>query len=127
MIKVVTLFKRREGISHQEFRDYYEDHHCKLFEEHLKKPGVKRYVRRYLKPSFDAISGEVHSSGFDALMELWVEKEWFDAYYGGDLDPEFRALIAADEEKLFDRAHIYKHIVEEECDTVLPLPDTPAS
>jgi hypothetical protein len=43
------------------------------------------------------------------------------ANYGGSLDPEFRALVASDEERLFDRAHIYKHTVEE-YETEFPRP-----
>jgi hypothetical protein len=113
MIKVVMLFKRKEGISREEFRDYYENNHAKLFEPYLRHPGVKRYVRRYLTPMPDQISGEFRDSGFDVITEVWVEQDFFDLYYSESLDPEFRALIAEDEEKFLDRPQMFKHTVEE--------------
>ena len=45
MVKVVGLFKRKPGLSMEEFKDYYENHHIKLFDEQVSHPGVLRYGR----------------------------------------------------------------------------------
>ena len=120
MIKVVCLFKRKAGLSHEEFRTYYENNHVKLFEDHLKQPGIERYVRRYLTPVADSISGQTRDSGFDVIMEVWIsDPALFDAFYGGSLDTAFREVVAADEAKFFDRDHMYIHTVDE-VDTPLP-------
>jgi hypothetical protein len=113
MIKVVSLFKKKDGLSDEEFRDYYENHHSKLFDDYLKLPGVHRYTRRYLRPVSDAISGQVRSSGFDVIMEVWCDEQWYESFYKGQLPAEFLAGVAADEEKLFDRDQMFIYTVDE--------------
>jgi hypothetical protein len=120
MIKVVSLFKRKEGMTAEEFRDYYENTHCKIFEKYLQTPGVRRYVRRYLRPNPDPITGESRSSGFDVIMEAWFDsEEFYNHYFHGDLDSVFRKIVAEDEKNLFDRSQMFFHIVDE-YDTKLP-------
>ena len=113
MIKVVSLFKKKDGLSDEEFRDYYENNHSNLFADHLKVPGVKRYTRRYLEPIPDSITGAVRHSGFDVIMEVWCDEEWYTNYFVNQVPADFRALVAEDEEKLFDRNQMYTHIVKE--------------
>jgi len=113
VIKVVSLFKKKDGLSDEEFRDYYENTHSKLFDEFLSVPGVERYTRRYLTPSPDSISGKVRHCGFDVIMEVWCDEEWYDTYFVKQPPEEFRALIAEDEARLFDRDHMFTCVVEE--------------
>ncbi|WP_236790828.1 EthD domain-containing protein [Amycolatopsis sp. GM8] len=114
MIKVVCLFKKRAGMSTAEFRDYYENHHIRIFDGLMKNPGIKRYVRRYLTPIADPTTGTVHSSGFDVIMELWIsDRELFESQFQSAQESEFRTLVAADEARLFDRTEMYSHIVDE--------------
>ncbi|WP_213571416.1 EthD domain-containing protein [Rhodococcus sp. USK13] len=114
MIKVVALFKKKDGLSDSAFRDHYENNHIKLFAEHLRAPGILRYARRYLTPIRDAISGESRSSGFDVVMELWFEDDQsYRDFFEKPMDQSFRTLVAADEEKLFDRDSMFLHTVEE--------------
>jgi len=59
-------------------------------------------------------------SGFDVIMEVWFDSEdFYRHYFHGDLDVEFRKIVAADEENLFDRSQMFVHVVDE-YDTVLP-------
>ncbi|MTD54941.1 EthD domain-containing protein [Amycolatopsis pithecellobii] len=118
MIKVVGLFKKKDGISAEEFRDYYENHHGPLFNEYLKLPGVKRYTRRYLRPIAPPITGEVRHSGFDVIMEVWCDEHWYKSFFVDQPPAEFRAMIAEDEAKLFDRDQMSMYTVDE-CDTDL--------
>ena len=48
-ITVITLLKRREGMSREDFRAYYESNH-KLIGEEVLGPYATRYVRRYIAP-----------------------------------------------------------------------------
>jgi hypothetical protein len=112
--KVVGLFKKREGMSDEDFRDHFETTHVHLFDEYLKMPGVKAYRRRYLKPIAAAITGEVHDeSDFDVIMELWSDDEWFEYWWVGQPPAELRQLVAEDEEKLFDRDSMQLYVVDE--------------
>jgi len=125
MIKVVCFFKKKEGMSSEAFRDYYENHHLKLFER-LKRPDLglymERHIRRYLTPFPDPISGIQRDSGCDVILEIWYkDKAFFEAFAQGPADPEFRKLVAADEEMFLDRDHLYFHTVEE-CDLEIPEP-----
>ncbi|MEV6013110.1 EthD domain-containing protein [Streptomyces sp. NPDC051976] len=114
MIKVVCLLKKRDGLSDEEFRDYYENHHVKIFAGLLDHPGIKRYVRRYLTPIADPTTGAVRSAGFDVIMELWIsDQELFETQFQSAQDSDFRALVAEDEAKLFDRTQMYSYVVDE--------------
>lgn len=109
MIKVLSFFKRNPRLTHEEFRNYYETKHSKLFEKYLAMPGIERYFRRYLTPVSDSITGEVRDTGFDVVMEVWLsDPSWYDNF-----DQDFRDFIAEDEEILFDRKNMYFHMVEE--------------
>ncbi len=121
LIKVVMFFRRKEGLTHEEFKDYYENSHTVLFEKYLELHGIERYVRRYLEPMPDAVTGATRPSGFDAITEVWIsDRELFESFRTGNLYPdEFRERIAADEAELFDRESIFFATVEEH-DSDLP-------
>lgn len=114
MIKRISFFKRRAGMTHEEFREYYETKHVKVFEKHLARPGIEYYARRYLSPVPDSITGAVRETGFDVVMEVWLsDPNWYDPF-----DEEFLKIVAEDEERLFDREHMYFYTVDE-CETDL--------
>lgn len=113
MIKVVGLFKKRIGISDDEFREYYENHHCPLFHDHLSKPGVERWVRRYLKPITAPVTSETRGSRFDAIAEVWCTEEWFNSFFVDPLPESFRAMVSEDEAKLFNLDEMYMFAVDE--------------
>ena len=114
MTKVVALFRKKDGLSSKQLRDTYENHHARLFAGVLEMPGVEGYVRHYLTPMRDAISGETPSSCFDVIMGIWFSnRTTFETYYGAPLDPAFVDRIADDEGRLFDRSHMFLHTVEE--------------
>ena len=74
MFKQMCFFKKREDMSLQEMMDYYENQHAKLSEKLGRSPSLpnaKRYVRRYITPEKNPITGEVHDCGFDCVMEIW--------------------------------------------------------
>lgn len=99
MFKVLIFLKRKPGLSLEAFRDYYENVHAKLA---LKHPGaMKRYIRRYVRPFPNVITGAVEELDFDVVTECWFESKA--AFAEGALPDDIRAEIAADEERVFDR------------------------
>ena len=120
MIKMVALMKRKAGISTDEFINYYENHHTRLFQDKLKGLGIVRYVRRYFTPIADPISGELRASAFDGIMEVWFENEQsFHNWHRGPKDPNFTQIVLEDEAKLFDKSQAFFNTVKE-CETPIP-------
>lgn len=114
MYKSIALFKRKDGLTHEEFKEYYENHHVPLKMRIMELPGLVRYVRRYLNPLSDPASEAFRLSGFDVITEVWFkDKASFDAYRAFSLDPEYRKVNAEDEDKFLDRDNMYFHTVDE--------------
>lgn len=101
-VTVVTLLKRRKGMSREDFRAYYESNHRRLGERVLRGYAT-RYVRRYLTPT-DGVDQDVD---FDVVMEIdFPDDTTRDACFAAMGDPDTLAMIAEDEERLFDRSRI---------------------
>lgn len=119
MFKLIILAKRKPGISMDEFRHYYEEHHAVLAQK-LSPPLVRRYVRNYLFP----VQGELSSQGeapFDCVTETWFDSE---ADYRRTIEglaaaPDKIAILARDEENLFDRSKIW-WFTSVQCESVIP-------
>ncbi|KAK4897773.1 hypothetical protein LTR27_004545 [Elasticomyces elasticus] len=105
VLKIVGLFKRRPGLSVQEFRSYYEEKHLPFFDEHIALPGVLRYSRRYLSQ----IEGMMQklpttTGGYDVIMEVWYkDRETFESLVA-DPNPDFVDTVIKDEERFIDRS-----------------------
>ena len=115
MIKLVTALHRREGMSTEAFRAYYENHHRLIGEKYL-DGYASRYVRRYLTA---APGNEEAEPICDVLLEIWFEDQAAYAACGERLTrPDVAAEIAEDEEKLFDRSRKRSYVVTE-CESEL--------
>lgn len=73
MFKQISLMKRKPGLSMDDFIAQYEARHAK-FGEVLFANAVK-YVRRYVRPQRNPLTGEVKELEFDVLMEIWWASE----------------------------------------------------
>jgi EthD domain len=112
--KLVIMLRRRAGMSRQEFIDYYENHHSKIGEKHLKGGPIVKYMRRYLNPIPNPMTGKVDEPEYDALLEMWFKdvEQWTFAI-GLLSKPDVMKLITEDEEKFLDRSRIRAFIVDE--------------
>lgn len=118
MFKQVVLLKRKPGMSFQEFKDYYENHHSVLGAKFLQ--GARRYVRRYVQPEKGQVTGEVRELDFDVVMEIWWDsREAQDEAMKAVADNNILPLFIEDEKKLFD-GHNNRTFTVEEYDTELP-------
>jgi len=71
MLKVITLMKRRPGLSVEDFQSYWAERHAALLRQ---ASGVRRYVQSHaLRQGYR--KGELL---FDGISELWFDDE--DAY-----------------------------------------------
>lgn len=105
MIKQVVFLKKRADMTMEEFMAYYENQHSQLAKRMGAKPSLpnaQRYVRRYLTPEKNPLTGEVIHSGYDCIMEIWWNtREDFEAAMRGLSNPEFLQARLEDERKLF--------------------------
>lgn len=108
MFKLITLLKRRPGMTREVFRDHYESRHRLIGEKYL-TGFADHYVRRYVEPLPGG--GE---PGHDVIMEIWLpDRARFEALMQRLAEPEAAAEIAEDEERLFDRAATLTFTVSE--------------
>ncbi|MBV1691067.1 EthD domain-containing protein [Novosphingobium sp. G106] len=108
-VTVITLLKRREGMSKTDFIAYYEENHRRIGESVLAGRAT-RYVRRFLHP----LDGEDRWEDADVVMEIdFADEAARDACFAALAQPAMARMIAEDEARLFDRNRIRSFAVEE--------------
>lgn len=119
MAKLIGLFKRRDGLSAAEFRDYYENQHAPMATGHLGHLFAS-YTRSYVAHE---ISGEGNpvDQDVDVVTEIVFRDDaaMAEMFALAGNDPELRELIAADEARFMDRAASRLIIVTEHAATEL--------
>ncbi len=118
MFKQICFFKKREDMTMEEFMDYYENQHSQMAKKQGLKPAIpnaRRYVRRYIKPEMNPVTGEVHDPGFNCIMEIWWDsREDFENSQRLIADPERLPHTKADEANLFaSHANPIYSVIEE--------------
>lgn len=105
MLKQICFFRKRPDMTMEQFMDYYETQHTQLAKRTGAKPAIPnavRYVRRYLKPEKNPVTGEVLDSGYDCIMEIWWNsREDFENSQRIIADPARLPMTIADEKNLF--------------------------
>jgi uncharacterized protein (TIGR02118 family) len=64
VIKIIALVQRNDDLSHEEFVDYWQNHHAKLVSQ---LPGLRRYVQN---PAIDLAGRD---RPYDGCAELWYD------------------------------------------------------
>jgi EthD domain len=105
VFKQICFFRKHPDMTAAEFMDYYENQHSRLSERMGRSPSIPnavRYVRRYLVPERNPVTGEVIDPGFDCIMEIWWNSR-ADFEHSQRLisSPERLPSIKEDEAKLF--------------------------
>lgn len=106
MFKLIILLKRKNGMSVEEFRNYYETKHIALTRKIT--PNMKRYTRNYITP-YSTDLGANGDSPFDCVTEVYFDsREDFDDQMKFLSDnPDRAAELVEDEHNLFDRSKIW--------------------
>ncbi len=116
-VTVITLLKRREGMSKGDFVAYYEENHRRIGEGVLAGYAT-RYVRRFLFP----MDGEDQHCDADVVMEIdFPDRARMEAFFATASEPEVASMIAEDEARLFDRSRIRSFTIEEYSSDLPPL------
>lgn len=72
-IKQVSVMKRHPDLTMEQFIELYESRHAKFGEVLFK--NAKRYVRRYVQPMRNPLTGKVEELDFDVIMEIWWDSQ----------------------------------------------------
>ncbi|BEV01442.1 EthD domain-containing protein [Novosphingobium olei] len=107
-ITVLTLLKRREGMSKADFIAYYETKH-RLIGEKVLAGWASRYERLHLHP----LDGQTLDHDFDVVLEIdFPDQATCDACFAAMADPATMDEIVEDELQLFDRSRMRTYAVE---------------
>ncbi|MBT2243200.1 EthD domain-containing protein [Sphingobium sp. BHU LFT2] len=105
MIKQIVFLRKRDDLSMDQFMDYYENQHSRLSQKmgaNPALPNAQRYVRRYVTPQPNPLTGEVIDPGYDCIMEIWWNSlADYQAAMKGLSDPAMLDIRKADELQLF--------------------------
>lgn len=103
MVKIVVLIKRKEGMSLQDFRDYYFDHHAALSKRVLPRElaaKITHYAQNHARPIGDGTKDQpydcVAEICFSDLDGVRMWNEWY-------LGPE-GAVLRDDEDQFMDKS-----------------------
>jgi hypothetical protein len=99
----------------EEFKERYEKHHARLFDDFIAQSGVQRYVRRYLTPIPNSIGGQTTPSPYDMAFELWFsDKALYESFIEGRFaTKEFIEKVNKDEAELFEQDSISFNLTED--------------
>jgi hypothetical protein len=116
VFKLMALVKRKPGLTHEEFKAYYEAKHVKFGEKHL-PPYCLKYSRRYMTPIDSPMKlGQAPRPEFDCMVEFWFADEAqykaFEASVANS-GPENIKAIVEDEENFVDRPNTHRWVIEE--------------
>jgi uncharacterized protein (TIGR02118 family) len=99
MIKMVDLLVRKDGMSHEEFVDYWLDEHSELAKD---LPGLQKYVT--------SVPKDPEKAGYDGVLELYFEST---ADLGAAFDTEIGQRVQEDAAEFVDVDEGPTLIVEE--------------
>ena len=111
MLKILSYLAKRDGMTPEEFIDYYENHHVPLILSLAPPPVV--YKRHYVQRE-DALNIGEADVDFDVVTEqVFADREafqsWIDAVTAGDAGER----VAADEARFLDRARTRSCVVND--------------
>ena len=112
MVKAVSFFKRKPGMSVEAFQAYWRTAHSEVL---VKLPGIRRYVQSHTLPS----GYRKREPVYDGIAEIWFDDTR--AMRALAETPEY-AAVQADEARFIDRATMGLLITEEHVIKDGPVP-----
>ena len=96
MIKLTFCLRRKEGLSYEEFHDYWLNKHGPLVRKQMEALKIRKYVQVHQlnEPEFNAGIGRSRNAPapFDGIAELWYDS--LEAMERSSATPEARTLYA---------------------------------
>lgn len=109
MFKLVYLLRRKNGMSPEEFHDYWRHRHAPLVRKHAAVLGIRRYVQSHTVDTdlneWLVVDRRVDAAPYDGVAELWYDSE--DSVRASLQLPEVRAALRElieDERRFVDEA-----------------------
>ncbi|EGO19071.1 hypothetical protein SERLADRAFT_339737, partial [Serpula lacrymans var. lacrymans S7.9] len=103
-VRIVALFKKKDGISKEDFDKFWLDDHSKLFNSlPVVKKNILKYEQAHANPVVSQAIGEagLNVSPWDAMAVF--EAATFEALTEVFTDEEYRRVVAAEELKFFEK------------------------
>jgi len=111
MFKVFSYLKKREGLSLDQFQDYYENRHVPLILSLAPTPLI--YRRRYL-PAENELTKSGNGIPYDATTELgFADEASFQAWMAALFAPGTAEKVETDEAQFLDRSKTCAYVVKE--------------
>ncbi len=115
-MKVIVMFRRRQDLTPEQFREHYETKHAPLALSLF--PYLKEYRRNYIR--HDLVHRRAQPEGapaaldFDAITEIWFEsKADYERMVRDMTNPAIRDRVIEDEKKFLDRTATVVFLVDE--------------
>jgi uncharacterized protein (TIGR02118 family) len=112
MVKALSFFKRRAGMSVEEFQAYWRSRHPDVV---TKLPGIRRYVQSHTRPAAYQRGEPV----YDGIAEVWFEDTAAMHALRGTAEV---AAVQADEARFIDRSTMRLIITDDHVITAGPVP-----
>ena len=106
MVKLITLAKRKEGLTHEEFAEYWEKKHGPLVVKLLKH--AKKYIQNH-----PVILPGGKELPFDGIAEIWFDDVESQRASAAWYQTDEGKPIRDDEAKFMDRSKMVFIIAEE--------------
>lgn len=99
MICILGFYKRKPGLTHEQFLAHWKDVHAPLA---VKTPALAKYIRKYVQHQLEdaPIMPAVVSLGFDGFSETWVDK--LEDYMAMRNETAFKELMGPDAHLFID-------------------------
>lgn len=115
-MKIICFMKRKPGLTAEEFRDHYENHHAPLALELL--PFFSAYKRNYIRHDLsyqpEHLARHAATPSHDVITELsFASRAEYEAMLAALADPVIGGRIARDEERFLDRDAMQMFFVDE--------------
>jgi uncharacterized protein (TIGR02118 family) len=116
-MKMIVLFRRKQGLTSLQFREYYETKHAPLALQLFSY--IKEYRRNYIRHDLvhHRAGGETIRAplDFDVITEITFEsKSDYDRMLHDMADPVIREQVVKDEKRFLDRSATVVFLVDEQ-------------
>ncbi len=116
-MKMVILFRRKQELTPEQFREYYETKHAPLALRLFSY--MKDYRRNYIRHDLlhrRAVGETIKAPlDFDAITEIaFASKNDYDRMVSDMTDPAVREQVVEDEKRFLDRSATVVFLVDEE-------------
>jgi uncharacterized protein (TIGR02118 family) len=93
MICILGFYKRKAGLTHEQFLRHWRDVHAPLA---MNTPSIARHIRKYVQHHLQEapIVPKVESLPYDGFSETWCDS--LEDYNAMRAEPEFKTLMHPD-------------------------------